>query len=80
MTGMSKLGRFIALSAAVAALGLGGSAIASADPTSSGGAGGYVDTDGTQGELKPAGQGVVDDDGYQGAYSKGSTYVWPQYR
>lgn len=80
MRGMSKLERFVAIAAAVAALGMGGSAIAAADPTSSGGSGGYVDSDGTQGEMKPAGQGVPDDDGHQGAYSKGSTYVWPQYR
>lgn len=80
MVSMSKFGRFVALSAALAALGLGGGAIASADPTTNGGSGGYVDTDGTQGEMKPAGQGVPDDDGYQGAYSKGSTFVWPQYR
>lgn len=77
---MSKIGRFVAVSAALAALGLGGSAIASADPTSSGGSGGYVDSDGTQGDMVPAGQGTADDDGYQGAYSKGSTFVWPQYR
>lgn len=77
---MTKLGRFVAVSAALAALGLGGSAIASADPETSGGSGGYVDSDGTQGDMEPAGQGTTDDDGYQGAYSKGSTYVWPQYR
>ena len=77
---MSTFRRFVAISAALAALGLGGAAVASADPTSSGGAGGYVDTDGTQGEMKPAVQGTQDDDGYQGSYSKGSTFVWPQYR
>lgn len=77
---MSKLQRFVAISAALAALGVGGSAIAAADPTTSGGSGGYVDSDGTQGELKPAIQGTQDDDGDQGAYSRGSTYVWPQYR
>mgnify|MGYP006265643825 CR=1 FL=1 len=77
---MSKIGRFIAVSAALAALGFGGSAIASADPTTTGGANGHVDSDGTQGEMKPAMQGAQDDDGFQGAYSRGSTYVWPQYR
>lgn len=77
---MSTFGRFVAISAALAAIGLGGAAIGSADPSSTGGSGGYIDTDGTQGEMKPAGQGVADDDGFQGAYSKGSTYVWPQYR
>lgn len=80
MKNMSKFARFIAASAALAALGLGGSAIASADPTTNGGSGGYVDSDGTQGDMEPAGQGTQDDDGFQGAYSKGSTYVWPQYR
>lgn len=77
---MSRIGRFVAISAALAAIGLSGGAIASADPTTNGGSGGYVDSDGTQGTLNPAVQGTQDDDGYQGAYSKGSTYVWPQYR
>ena len=80
MRPMSKIGRFVAISAALAALGLSGGAIASADPTTNGGSGGYVDSDGTQGDMEPAGQGTADDDGFQGAYSKGSTYVWPQYR
>ena len=80
MVAMSKLGRFVAISAALAAIGFGGSAIASADPETNGGSGGYVDSDGTQGDMEPAGQGTPDDDGFQGAYSKGSTYVWPQYR
>lgn len=80
MLTMTKIGRFVAVSAALAALGLGGSAIAAADPTTSGGSGGYVDADGTQGTPSAAVQGTQDDDGYQGAYSKGSTYVWPQYR
>lgn len=77
---MSKIGRFVAVSAALAALGFGGAAIASADPQTSGGSGGYVDMDGTQGDMVPAVQGTQDEDNNQGAYTKGSTYVWPQYR
>ena len=80
MAGMSKIGRFVAISAALAALGLSGGALASADPTTSGGSGGYVDADGTVGTYNPAVQGPQDDDNNQGAYTRGSTFVWPQYR
>ena len=36
--------------------------------------------DGTMGDMVPAIQGTMDDDNNQGAYTKGSTFHWPQYR
>ena len=67
--------------AAVAAVfGMGGIAVAVADVQASGGAGTTVDTDGTQGDIKPAVQGNQDSDGDQDAYAYGSTIAVPQFK
>lgn len=80
---MSKFGRFAAVCAALATLGLGGSAIASADGT--GGSGGYWDADGTHGDIRTGGQGqsrgsqgIPDQDGFQAARVQGSIMAVPQ--
>jgi len=69
--------------AAAVVLGLaaiGGAASAAADVQATGGAGTAVDTDGTQGELKPAVQGTQDSDGDQDAFIIGSEMAVPQTR
>lgn len=79
---MSKIKlRFAAgLLAAFAVLQVASAAIAVADVTATGGSGTKVDTDGTQGDLKPAVQGVQDSDGDQDAYATGSAVAIPQYK
>lgn len=54
--------------------------VAMADVQATGGSGTKVDTDGTQGDLKPAVQGKKDDDGDQDAYAIGSEIATPQYK
>ena len=64
-------------------LGVGGVAVASAggmNINATGGAGTVVDTDGTQGDLKPAVQGTPDDDNDQDAWLHGSQDFTPQYK
>lgn len=66
-----------------AVLGVGGAASASAtgmNINATGGAGTVVDTDGTQGDLKPAVQGTPDDDNDQDAWLHGSPDFTPQYK
>lgn len=67
-----------------AVVGVGGASIASAsggmDINATGGSGTAVDTDGTQGEMKPAVQGTPDDDNDQDAWLHGSPDYTPQYR
>ncbi len=66
--------------AALAMFPLAGAAIAAADVEATGGSGTKVDTDGTQGDLKPAIQGVQDSDGDQDAYAIGSVIAVPQFK
>lgn len=64
-------------------LGVGGVAVASASSmniNATGGAGTAVDSDGTQGDIKPAVQGTTDDDNDQDAWLHGSQDFTPQYR
>jgi len=66
--------------AALAVLPVAGAAIAAADVQATGGSGTKVDTDGTQGDLKPAVQGTQDSDGIQDACMYGSEKASPQYK
>ncbi|MCB0930600.1 MAG: hypothetical protein KDB71_01705 [Mycobacterium sp.] len=76
----SITGRIAAgLVAALAIFPLAGAAIAEADVEATGGSGTTVDTDGTQGDLKPAVQGTQDSDGFQDAYANDSEKAVPQY-
>lgn len=76
----SKLRLAAGLVAAFAFLPSATAAVAAADVNASGGAGTKVDTDGTQGDLKPAVQGAQDSDGDQDAYATGSAIAIPQYK
>lgn len=69
------LGLMIAVGVAVSPI-----AAASGNVEGSGGANTTVDSDGTQGSLAPAVQGVTDDDGYQDALLIGSEEAVPQYK
>ena len=86
MSETTKLAKALVAATALAGftvLGVGGAAIASATDmniNATGGAGTTVDTDGTQGDIKPAVQGTTDDDNDQDAWLHPSPNAAPQYK